>query len=248
MSVKKILSFVPNTITSFNVFSGSLSIVFAFEGNLAVSGALIILASVFDFFDGMSARLLNAYSPMGKELDSLADVISFGLAPSVIAFNIIKPQITNNQPITELSLHLMLMLFIPFIMAIFSTLRLAKFNIDNRQSDSFIGLPTPANAIIWASLPLIKYTQNQQNFIQFVEQPYTIIILSIILSFLLVCEMPMFSLKFKNLSFAQNKIRFIFIAICLILLIMFKLVAIPIIIATYILISAMLWIFKPKNK
>lgn len=247
MKIKKILSFVPNTITSLNIFSGALSVVFAFEGALFLSGVFILLAAVFDFFDGMSARLLKAYSAIGKELDSLADVVSFGFAPSVIAYCMIKEQLAINQSLINNSTTTLLFLFLPFFMLVFSALRLAKFNIDERQSDSFIGLPTPANAIVWAAFPIIKHFQKTSFLIQWIEKPVFIIGLSLVLGLLLVSELHLFSLKFKNLNFAKNKIRFLFLALCLVLFIVFKWVAIPLSILAYILLSVIHQFFNTNK-
>ncbi len=247
MGTNKFFSFVPNTITSFNVISGSLAIAFAFEGNLVLAGVLIIIAAIFDFFDGMSARLLGAYSDMGKELDSLADMISFGLAPAVIAHVLIRNQIWANQPLLEASPQILLQLFAPFIIVVFSALRLAKFNVDERQSETFIGLATPANALVWASLPFVLATQENNFTTGIIQTPWVIIVLSIIMSFMLVAELPMFSLKFKNIKFAQNKTRFIFLILSIALLVLLKLVAIPLIILLYILISVIEKLVCKKN-
>jgi CDP-diacylglycerol--serine O-phosphatidyltransferase len=206
---------------------------------LALAGLFIIIASVFDFFDGMSARLLKAYSPMGKELDSLADVISFGIAPAVIAMLLIKPTINpNGVNVTGLSFPIMMVQLFPLILVVFSALRLAKFNIDTRQTESFIGLPTPGNALLWASLPLMLFFSHGNNFLAgLLSNPWVILPLSAVMSFLLVSEIPMFSLKFKSLKPSQNKTRFIFLAICLLLIIFFQIASIPLIILTYVQVS-----------
>ncbi|OZA56958.1 MAG: CDP-diacylglycerol--serine O-phosphatidyltransferase, partial [Sphingobacteriales bacterium 39-40-5] len=138
---------IPNSVTCLNLFSGCLGIVFAFQGNLIWASYAIVIAAVFDFFDGMLARLLKAYSDIGKELDSLADMVSFGVLPSVIIYQLfaLSPQIDFGADWLSFS---------AFIIAVFSALRLAKFNIDTRQSENFIGLPTPANALLIASFPL----------------------------------------------------------------------------------------------
>ena len=237
MVKKNIFGFVPNTITSFNVLSGSLSIVFAFEGNLVLAGLLILIASVFDFFDGMSARVLNAYSEMGKELDSLADMISFGLAPAVIVHVLVRQQMPEVAMLSEASFSQLLIIFFPFIITVFSALRLAKFNIDTRQTESFIGLATPANAMVWASLPFVLHFHGNSFFAGIITNIPFLLILSFIMSLLLVAEIPMFSLKFKNLKITENKSRFIFLLGCLLLLAVFKLAGIPLIIIWYILVS-----------
>jgi len=236
MSKKNIFGFVPNTITSLNVLSGSLSIVFAFNSNLLAAGVFILAAAIFDFFDGMSARLLGAYSDMGKELDSLADMISFGLAPAVIAHLLVRRQFPSLELGSASFLQLVIILS-PFVITIFSALRLAKFNIDTRQTESFIGLATPANAMIWATLPFVLHFYGDSFFSSLINNYWFIIALAVIMSLLLVSELPMFSLKFKSLKIKDNKTRFIFLTGCLILLIIFKISGIPLIIFWYIVLS-----------
>jgi len=237
MTKKYIFGFVPNTITSFNVLSGSLSVVFAFEGNLVLAGLLILIAAVFDFFDGMSARLLNAYSDMGKELDSLADMISFGLAPAVIVHVLLRQQMPEVTILSDASFSQLLIVFFPFIITVFSALRLAKFNVDTRQTESFIGLATPANAMVWASLPFVLHFHDNSFFAGIITNIPFLLILSSVMSLLLVAELPMFSLKFKNLKFTENRSRFVFLLGCVLLLAIFKLAGIPLIIIWYILVS-----------
>jgi CDP-diacylglycerol--serine O-phosphatidyltransferase len=199
----------------------------AFQSNYEAAILFIILGAVFDFFDGMLARLLNVSGPLGKELDSLADDITFGFAPSAIVFSLFKevqyPEfmsgITEYFPYTA------------FIIAAFSALRLGKFNIDPRQSSSFIGLPTPANALFWGSLVV-----GAHSFL--VSESFNAIylfILVILMSYLLVAELPMFSLKFKNLSWKDNKVSYIFLLICIPLLAVFRISGFAAIILWYIL-------------
>jgi CDP-diacylglycerol--serine O-phosphatidyltransferase len=244
MAANKIVGAIPNTITSFNALSGSLSVVFALEGNLVAAGVLIFVAALLDFFDGMSARLLKAYSPMGKELDSLADVISFGLAPATIAHVLVRKAYMPYVDLEYASWAQLLVVFLPFVITIFSALRLAKFNIDTRQTDSFIGLATPANALVWASFPLILFYQPSSFLAQGMVNPYILLSLSVLMSLLLVSELPMFSLKFKNLSWAANKTQYIFMGVNIILLLIFKLAGIPLIIVWYILLSVFVWLAK----
>lgn len=248
MSLKRFFLFVPNTITSFNAICGALSIIYAFESHLVLSGVFILLAAVFDFFDGMSARLLKAYSPMGKELDSLADAISFGLAPAIIAHTLVRQQIIGDTSLANVELQNLILIFLPLLIVVFSILRLAKFNIDERQTDSFIGLATPANAMVWAAIPFILQSKSNTLAITLIQNPWFILILALIMSLLLVTELPMFSLKFKNLSFTDNKVRFLFLLISICLLITLKFTAIPLIIFVYILISILLWIAKGLKK
>ena len=218
---------IPNMVTCCNLFSGCIAAVMAFQSNYEAAILFIILGAVFDFFDGMLARLLNVSGPLGKELDSLADDITFGFAPSAIVFSLFKevqyPEfmsgITEYFPYTA------------FIIAAFSALRLGKFNIDPRQSSSFIGLPTPANALFWGSLVV-----GAHSFL--VSESFNAIylfILVILMSYLLVAELPMFSLKFKNLSWRDNKVSYIFLLVCIPLLIVFRISGFAAIILWYIL-------------
>lgn len=227
----KITKHIPNTVTCLNLFSGCVAAVMAFQSNYELAVLFIILSAVFDFFDGMLARALHAYSNIGKELDSLADDISFGFAPAVIVFSLFREEGMHYpallQPLQE---------WIPysaFLIAVFSGLRLAKFNVDERQTSSFIGVPTPANALFWGSLVIGQHdflTSDQFN-------AGWLLILAVLFSWLLVAEIPMFSLKFKNLKWADNKIPFIFILVSIPLLIIFKIAGIAAVIGWYILLS-----------
>ena len=157
---------LPNFITLLNLFSGSIAIIMAFEGNLSTASYFIGLAVVFDFFDGFLARLLNKYSDIGKELDSLADIVSFGVAPSIIMFHLLKLSLNIDKLPLSFDITTLVdivVLLSAFLITVFSALRLAKFNVDTRQKDSFIGLPTPASAILIASLPVIMH--NSDNFL-----------------------------------------------------------------------------------
>lgn len=231
---------VPNTITSLNILSGCLSIVLAFEGNLVLSSFFIFLSAVFDFFDGMTARLLHAYTRIGKELDSLADIVSFGIAPSVIIYQLLKLTLRTEGLLFNMEYPQyfeIVILMSSFVIAVFSALRLAKFNLDTRQTESFIGLPVPANAIFIAALPLILFNAEYEFFKDLILNIYFLLIVVFTGSYLLVAELPMFSLKFKNLDPKRNTIRFIFIGIAVILMILLKFIAIPLIIIVYILLS-----------
>ena len=220
--------YIPNAITCLNLFSGCMGVVFAFDNNLKYAGYAILIAAFFDFFDGMAARLLKISSLMGKELDSLADMVSFGFLPSVMIYQLIahSPEVQSSNEWLKYS---------AFLIAIFSALRLAKFNIDTRQSDRFIGLPTPSCALVILSLP---YVIERGGFLGSVFQSLTgLIILTLVLSYLLVAELPLLSLKFKNLSLKDNQYRYILIIIGIILLAFLNFAAIPLIILIYVLLS-----------
>lgn len=222
---------IPNTITSCNLFCGCIASYWAFQGNYKLALSFIILGAVFDFFDGMTARLLHVSSPIGKELDSLADDVTFGLAPAAIVFSLFKevhyPAFL--APIADI------MPYAAFLIAVFSALRLAKFNLDERQTSSFIGMPTPANALFWGSL-----TVGAQDFLTSTSfNAIYLLILVIIMSLLLVAELPMFSLKFKNLSWQQNKVSYIFLIVSIPLLIIFQLSGFAAVILWYIVLSVL---------
>lgn len=201
----------------------------AFHGNYKEALLFIVLGAMFDFFDGMTARLLHVSSPIGKELDSLADDITFGLAPAAIAFSLFKEVYYPDflMPVAGI------MPYTAFLIAVFSGLRLAKFNIDERQTSSFIGMPTPANALFWASLAVGGHSfLISDNF-----NAIYLFVLVVVMSLLLVAELPMFSLKFKDLSWGHNKISYIFLIVSLPLLIIFQLSGIAAVIIWYILLS-----------
>ncbi|MEI6274370.1 MAG: CDP-diacylglycerol--serine O-phosphatidyltransferase [Prolixibacteraceae bacterium] len=213
---------IPNFITSLNVLCGSVAVVFILKGDLTTGVFLIMLAAIFDFLDGMSARLLKAYSLMGKELDSLADMISFGLAPGLLMFKLLEISIFKADILPELQSNLspvqLLIMGTAFLIPIFSALRLAKFNIDERQTSSFIGLPTPANAIFISSLALIQEHGSLPAVDHILLSTPVLIGITLIFSYLLISEIPMFSLKFKTLSWKNNQLQisFVFLSILLI--------------------------------
>lgn len=244
--LKTITRHIPNTITSLNLFSGCLAIAFAYRGYLDIAAYCIFAAAIFDFFDGFTARLLKAYSPLGLQLDSLADMVSFGVAPAVLLHVVLY----NKLGASVNDLSLLVISFIPFVLAVFSGLRLAKFNIDTRQSESFIGMPTPACTLLVASAVLASL---HSEFIREVmSSSWLIIVSSIILSLLLVSEIPMFSLKFKKQSssstfFKKYAVQLVFLALCLVSPIFFGWFCIAAMILLYIAISVVLWLVKPKN-
>ena len=219
---------IPNTITCLNLLSGCFACIFAFQGEYDWVALCIGLSALFDFLDGMAARLLHAYSPLGKELDSLADLISFGLAPGLMVMHLMAYNSTFHGMASEYqSWWALSALLIP----VFSALRLAKFNIDTRQTTSFIGLPVPANALFWIGICQAGLRM---------EIPvcgYAIVALVIIFSLLLVSEIPMFSLKFKNLKWKENYLRYLIIAVAAICLIFFGLSGLAATIGLYIVLS-----------
>jgi len=231
----KIKNLIPNAITLLNLLCGCFSIVSAFEGDLIGSAYFIFLAAVLDFLDGTFARILNARTEIGKQLDSLADMVSFGLAPGFILFHLIS----NSLIVTGMQITDNVFPYFAFFVPVFSAVRLAKFNIDTKQKNSFIGLPTPANAILIASFPLILFYENENSFItiNILQNTWVLISLSVVLSILLVVNLPLLSLKFKTMKFSDNLNRYIFLFLSIILLIALKFHAIPIVILLYIIVS-----------
>jgi len=215
---------IPNTITCLNLISGCIATYWAFQGDYRMALLFIVIGAVFDFFDGMVARLLHVSSPIGKELDSLADDITFGFAPSAIIFSYLSHLTSYISPLIP---------YLAFIMAAFSALRLAKFNLDERQALGFIGLPTPANALFWGAL--IGGLQGYDIHFEGIE--WCIIAGIFISSYLLISEIPMFALKFKTWGWKGNEIKYIFLLTCIPMLFLgiFGLAAI---IAWYVILSA----------
>ena len=214
---------LPNTITCCNLISGCTATYFAFMSDFQMALLFIVIGAVFDFFDGMAARLLHVSSPIGKELDSLADDITFGFAPSAIIFSYL----------CTFHIHMLFVPFLAFVMAAFSALRLAKFNLDERQALGFIGLPTPANALFWGSL----IVGLQQYEVYFEGLEWVILLGSFISCYLLIAEIPMFALKFKHWGLKDNEIKYIFLLSCIPLLLLLGIIGLAAIIAWYVILS-----------
>jgi CDP-diacylglycerol---serine O-phosphatidyltransferase len=235
--------YIPNFITLLNLLSGCIAIVFIFDSNLAMASYLIFVAAIFDFFDGFAARALHVKSDIGKELDSLADIISFGLVPGFIMMKLLQSSLGVTVVDTRFT---SVIPYIALLIPVFSALRLAKFNTDSRQTDRFIGLPTPANAMLIASFPLILEQNSTVTgidtgiFQTLFSNFWFINILTLLLSYLLVAEIPLLSLKFKKGDKLTNQPKYFFIGLTLILIIVFNFVAIPFAFLLYFLISVFL--------
>jgi CDP-diacylglycerol--serine O-phosphatidyltransferase len=265
---------IPNAITSGNLFCGCLAVVFAFQGNLVWTAYLVGIAAVLDFFDGFAARMLHVSGEMGKQLDSLADMVTFGLVPGVVIYQLMSMWVLR-QSVANFDLLASLQGTAPvipagyyllppagFLVTVFSALRLAKFNIDERQANSFIGLPTPANTILICSLPLmldlhsplessgalghsplnaifsgLSGAVSETTLSHWIINPVFLLSLTLISCFLMVAELPLFALKFKNFGWKDNKLRYGFLLVSLCLLIIFQYVGIPIIILLYVVLS-----------
>lgn len=232
---------IPNIITLSNLVCGTLAVWQALQGNLICAALFIFLGAFFDFFDGMTARLLHVQSAIGKELDSLSDVVTFGVAPGFIVFSLLESVTSQMGTMGWLK-------FVALLMPALSSYRLAKFNLDERQTSSFIGLPTPANAMVWAAYGIILSVSDPSRLLLFswfdggslaelMSNPWFIGVLSVVMSISLVLEVPLFALKFKNFSWADNKVRYLFLGIDLLLLLFLGVYAVLVIIFFYVLLS-----------
>lgn len=219
---------IPNTITCMSLVSGCIATVVALQDNLLWAAIWIIIAAVFDFMDGFAARLLKAYSPMGKELDSLSDMVSFGVAPGMIVFWMLSQA---SLSLGEIGRYIP---YLAFVIPAFSGLRLAKFNIDERQTTSFIGMPVPANALFWASAGYSLAPLAQANPVLFIVVTLAVALAT---SLLLVSEIPMFSLKIKSVAWKGNERRYILVGCAVLFVALFGMLGIAGTILLYLLLS-----------
>lgn len=222
---------IPNALTCANLFSGCIGVVFAFKGDLNIAAYAVLISGICDFFDGFAARLLHVKSPIGKELDSLADMVSFGFLPGVVMF----------QLLTQSDFSSPYLPYLGFMMTIFSALRLAKFNIDTRQTEDFIGLNTPMNTLFIVSLPFIR-----KDYPALIGSSVLLIAITVIMSFLLTSEIRIFSLKFSSFKWEPNKIKFIFLILSAILIAFLQFAAVPFVLVLYIALSLLHFRRMPK--
>ena len=247
--MKKIISQIPNFITSLNIVSGVLATIFAIDGHLIWAGIFICVAAILDFLDGFMARLLNAYSDVGEQLDSLGDVVSFGVAPGAILFTLLEFSLFGtNQPIYEIGANWYewLILFSAFLVPVFGAIRLARFNANPVDEPFFRGLPIPANGLFWASLGLMLELPKYTEILQLLYSTENLVIMGVFMSGMMVITMPMFSLKPKSLSLNENWYRYIFLSISIILLLIFNVYGIALIIFLYIIMNLVFYLMKVK--
>jgi CDP-diacylglycerol--serine O-phosphatidyltransferase len=236
---------IPNIITSLNLLCGCVAVLFAVSGDLISASFFVFFGIFFDFFDGLAARLLNAHSDVGLEFDSLADMITSGVAPAIVMVQLLNESFFGNtlniaETFSADGWNLGMTNYLPLIglvIAMASGYRLAKFNVDTRQTTSFIGLPTPANALLILSLPLILHFQSSDWIEEIILNKWFLIGLTLVSSMLLNAELPLFGLKFKTWDFKSNAIRYLFLVFCAVLFVLLKFIAIPLIIVLYILLS-----------
>lgn len=246
MPIKK---YVPNFITLLNLTSGLIALVYAFDTNLQMAFFWVCMGIFFDFWDGFFARIYNAQSAIGLQLDSLADMVTSGVVPGVAMFQLLA-NIADMQDDYNLSpdnFYLGVLPYAGFIITLASCYRLAKFNVDTRQTDSFIGLPTPANALFILSLPMVLKSTESELIFSLLSNPYVLVGISFLSAFMLNAEIPLFSLKVKYFNWETNKIQVIFLVVSMLLLFFFQYLGIPIIILFYVLLSAITNKMAPKT-
>ncbi len=248
---------IPNLFTLLNLLAGLIAILMVASDKLVEAAFFVFLGIFFDFFDGFFARKLKVEGEFGKQLDSLADMVTSGVVPGLVMFQLIlyavkqewfmqlSCEVGNWQDYSETYYHYLP--FIGLIIPLAAAYRLAKFNIDERQTSSFIGLPTPAFSIFVLSLPLILFYSDKQFFVDIIQNKYVLIVITLVGSYLLNAEIPLFSLKFKNYTWAENKIKYVFIILTIGLLITLQTVAIPLVIILYILMSLLESISNKKK-
>lgn len=238
MSFKK---HVPNFITLLNLSAGLIALVYAFETNLQMAFFWVCMGIFFDFWDGFFARILNAKSALGLQLDSLADMVTSGVVPGVAMFQLLANinDLQDDYNLSADTFYMGLLPYVGFIITLASCYRLAKFNVDTRQTDSFIGLPTPANALFIMSLPIILHHTGGEGWLfDSLSNPYVLVGISLLSAYMLNAEIPLFSLKVKYFNWEHNKIQFIFLIVSILLLFFFQYVGIPLIILFYVGLSA----------
>ncbi len=249
MEIKK---HIPNLLTLGNLFCGTVAVIFALKGDYYATALLVGIGIAFDFFDGFVARILKVQGELGKQLDSLADMVTSGVVPGIVMMQLLINALDTDAVgyfgVDEYGATGSNLPYIGLLLTLFAGYRLAKFNIDTRQSDSFIGLPTPAMSLFIISLPLIIEYEGSAVLITLLHNKFALIGITLLLSVLMVAELPLFSLKFKNPGIKGNEVKYLFLLLSLILLFILKLTALPFIILLYVLLSGLANSFKKNRK
>lgn len=233
---------IPNILTLLNLLSGLIALIFVFNDNIQMSFVFVCLGIFFDFWDGFAARMLKVSSDLGLQLDSLADMVTSGVVPGMVMYKLLEGIQHNYEEyhVTEEFFFMKAVPYIGFVITLGSAMRLAKFNIDTRQSDSFIGLPTPANALFFLSLPLIINNYSFEWEFNLLTNPYVLVGLTFLSAYIMNAEIPLFSLKTKSKALKENKLTLAFLGISGFMLAVLQFEAIPLIIIFYILLSVVL--------
>jgi len=237
MQIKK---HIPNTITLLNLASGLLAVIAVFKGYYDEAFIFVCLGIFFDFWDGFLARKFKVSGELGLQLDSLADVVTSGVVPGLMMFKLfqdIQEDDTSKYFLTEEFYYMGFVPYLGFIITLASAYRLAKFNIDTRQTDSFIGLPTPANALLIMSIPMIQYAGTHEWLVEALYNPFILLAITVLSAYMLNAEIPLFSLKMKDFSWEKNKLQVIFLALSVVLLLFLGFTALPVIILLYVALS-----------
>lgn len=242
-------SIIPNSLTALNLFCGCIAVLSFLSGGHLLGIVLVFISATADFFDGFVARLLNVQSELGKQLDSLADMISFGFVPGVIIYKALSGNIDLNGNYSSQIIDQHYLPLLGFIITVFSGFRLAKFNIDTRQSNSFIGLPTPANTLFFLTIPLIWISENPRDWVyELTLNKPLLVVLTVLFSYLLIAEIPLLALKFKGFKIKDNIYRYALLLLGIFGVLTLKHLSIPIILILYLLISVLENITKRKEK
>jgi len=247
--MKRLIRQIPNFITSLDIVAGSLAVIFAIDGHLIWAGIFICVAAALDFLDGLAARLLNAYTDTGKYLDSLADVIAFGLAPGAILFTLLEfSMFGKNLPIYEISAkwHQWLILFSSFLIPVCGGIRLARFNTIPSNNSFFLGLPIPANGLLWASFGLMLEFPQHRELFKLLFTTQNLLLTGIFISGMMLIRLPMFSLKFKSLQIRANWYRYLFLLISMVLVVALNVYGLALTIILYILLNLLFYLFNVK--
>lgn len=248
MNIKK---FIPNAITLANLLCGTLAVIFAVKGDFTATAFLVVLGIVFDFFDGFAARMLKVQGELGKQLDSLADMVTSGVVPGIVMMQLLAMALDKDpvgyfgvDPYGATGSNIP---YLGLIITLGAGYRLAKFNIDERQSESFIGVPTPAVSLLVVSLPLILDYTELVSIRELLSNSYVLLFLTAILTYLMNAELPLFSLKFKSFDIKTNLVKYIFLVFSVVMLVLLKVAAVPVVILGYVLISLIQNTFAPKS-
>ncbi len=237
----KFRQYIPNTLTLLNLASGMISVTMVLKGELMMASLFIFVAALFDFLDGMAARLLEAGSELGKQLDSLGDIVSFGVAPAMIVFQMLSFNCEGSCNILD---RLHITPYFSLLIPVCSAIRLGKFNLDLRQEENFTGLPTPANAIFFASIPLVVLLRSSffpmlrlEFLADFFSSTRVLAVLAVLFSYFLISDFRMFSMKFKSTKWKGNEHKYLLLVLTVALLVLFSVGGIPLAILTYFLLS-----------
>ncbi len=232
MNIKK---HIPNLITLLNLFSGCIALVFALNKDFDLAFYFVCLGIFLDFFDGFFARLFKVSSPLGLQLDSLADMVTSGVVPGVVMYQMIA----NSSAFPTMNSDIVFYPFLGFIITLGSCYRLANFNIDTRQTDSFIGLPTPANALFILSLPLVLKYSDSIIILELLTNHWLLMVITLFSAYILNAEIPLFSLKIKKFNITDNVLQIVFLSLSLVFLLFFEYLGIPMVIIFYVLLSVL---------